>query len=167
MGLECYEGLWATGDTGADSLLVERLMQRVHELARRSDAENLFQSSEILLTAGGSAVFDLVATALRGAADQPLILSRPVRGLLRSGCYLTHDHGTYRRLGTLVNQRLAQHGLNGRPWGCGSGLEAALEIWAAVQSCPETGLVILNAGKRDLSYDMGLPHHCMVPRNGH
>ena len=102
-------------------------------------------------------MFDLVATALRGAAGQALTLSRPVRGLLRSGCYLTHDHGTYRRLGTLVNQRLAQHGLNGRPWGCGSGLEAALEIWAAVQSCPESGLAILNAGKRDLSYDMGLP----------
>ena len=157
VGLECYEGLWATGDTQADTALVDTLMQRMHELASRCDAENLFQGTEILLTAGGSAVFDLVAIALLGAADQPLTLSRPVRGLLRSGCYLTHDHGTYKRLGTLVNQRLAQHGVNGRPWGCASGLEAALEVWAAVQSCPESGLVILNAGKRDLSYDMGLP----------
>jgi D-serine dehydratase len=95
VGLECYEGLWATGDTQADTALVDTLMQRVHELAARCDADNLFEGTEILLTAGGSAVFDLVAIALRGAVDQPLTLSRPVRGLLRSGCYLTHDHGTY------------------------------------------------------------------------
>ena len=32
-----------------------------------------------------------------------------------------------------------------------------LEVWAVVQSCPETGLAILNAGKRDVSTDWGLP----------
>ena len=46
-------------------------------------------------------------------------------------------------------------------WACdgpaGSGLRAALRVWCLVQSCPEPGLAILNAGKRDLSFDMGLP----------
>mgnify|MGYP001616207547 CR=1 FL=1 len=37
------------------------------------------------------------------------------------------------------------------------GLRAALQVWTLVQSCPEPGLAILNAGKRDLSFDMGLP----------
>lgn len=157
VGLECYEGLWAKGNTPQDTELVEQLMQRVHDLARRCDAENLFECNEVLLTAGGSAVFDLVATALRAAGGQTLTLSRPVRGLLRSGCYLTHDHGFYQRLGALAHQRLAQNGLNGQPWGCGNGLQAALEVWALVQSRPEPGLAILNAGKRDLSFDMGLP----------
>jgi D-serine dehydratase len=157
VGLECYEGLWAKGDTLNDTTLVAQLMQRVHDLARQCDAEDLFQGPEVLLTAGGSAVFDLVAPALRATSGQPLALSRPVRGLLRSGCYLTHDHGFYKRLGALADQRLAQHGLNGQPWDCGNGLQAALEVWAVVQSCPEPGLAILNAGKRDLSFDMGLP----------
>ena len=157
VGLECYEGLWAKGDTPTDTTLVAQLMQRVHDLARQCNAEDLFQGTEVLLTAGGSAVFDLVAPALRVADGQPLTLSRPVRGLLRSGCYLTHDHGFYKRLGALADQRLALHGLNGHPWGCGNGLQAALEVWAVVQSCPEPGLAILNAGKRDLSFDMGLP----------
>lgn len=156
-GFECYEGLWATGADAPDTVLVEQLMQRVHNLARRCDAENLFQAPEVLLTAGGSAVFDLVAPALRSVAGQPLVLSRAVRGLLRSGCYITHDHGFYKRLGTLADRRLAQLGLNGHPWGCGNGLQSALEVWAVVQSCPEPGLAILNAGKRDVSFDMGLP----------
>jgi D-serine dehydratase len=76
------------------------------------------------------------------------VLRRPVQGLLRSGCYLTHDHGFYRRMVNVANQRL----------GCdGQGLQAALEVWALVQSLPEPGLAILAVGKRDISFDMGLP----------
>ena len=151
VGLECYEGLWAKGDDEADAALVASLMQRVHTLALACDAEQLFEDPEVLLTAGGSAVFDLVAPALRQA------LNRPVVGLLRSGCYITHDHGFYKRLGAMADQRMSKDGLAGQAWGCGNGLQAALEVWAVVQSCPEPGLVILNAGKRDLSFDMGLP----------
>lgn len=157
VGLECYEGLWAKGNDEADTALVEQLMRRAHDLARQCDAEHLFQGPEVLLTAGGSAVFDLVAPALCATGERPLTLSRPVRGLLRSGCYLTHDHGFYKRLGAQANLRLARHGLNGLPWNCSSGLQAALEVWAVVQSRPEPHLAILNAGKRDLSFDMGLP----------
>ena len=151
-GVECYEGHAAVCDPELDPVAVSALVRRVLEVARACDARDWFAPGEIIVSAGGSAVFDLVLPLLQAQG-----LSQPVCGVLRSGCYLTHDHGTYKRLGTLVNQRLAQHGLNGRPWGCGSGLEAALQIGAAVQSCPESGLAILNAGKRDLSYDMGLP----------
>lgn len=141
-GIECYEGLWGSGDSAADSALVQGLMQRVHALAHACDAADLFDTPEVIVTAGGSALFDLVARALRP------VLRRPVQGLLRSGCYLTHDHGHYQRMVNVVNQRL----------GCdGQGLQAALEVWALVQSRPEPGLAILAVGKRDLSFDMGLP----------
>ena len=152
VGLECYEGLWATGESPADTDMVNSLFQRVLALSQQCDAEKLFDSFEVLVSGGGSAVFDLVAPHLR------LNLHRPVRGLLRSGCYITHDHGFYKRLVGLVDHRMAlQPGSAGAPWGCGNGLQAALQVWTAVQSCPEPGLVILNAGKRDLSFDMGLP----------
>lgn len=141
VGVECYEGLGASGDDAADGAMVEALLQRLHAVAREADAAQLFETDEILLSAGGSGLFDLVAPGLR------LALGRPVRGLLRSGCYLSHDQGHYRRLVSAVNRRL----------GCGNGLQAALEVWARVQSRPEPGLAILNAGKRDLSFDMGLP----------
>ena len=95
------------------------------------------------MSAGGSGVFDLVVPRLRVA------LSLPVAGLLRSGCYVTHDQGHYQRLVHAVNQRL----------GCddAQGLRAALEVWALVQSLPEPGLAILAVGKRDVSFDLGMP----------
>ena len=118
-------------------------MDRVEAVARHCDTHGLFDSDEVLLSAGGSAIFDLVATRLKPA------LGRPVRGLLRSGCYVTHDHGNYKRFVNVVESRL----------GCarGESLRPALEVWALVQSCPEPGLAILAAGRRDLSFDIEMP----------
>ncbi|MBN8491184.1 MAG: alanine racemase [Burkholderiales bacterium] len=140
-GIECYEGLWAKGRSDEDRALVDGLMQRVHAVVRQCDAEGLFDTDELLLSAGGSSIFDLVAPWLR------LRLSRPVRGVLRSGCYATHDHGSYRRYMAVMETRL----------GCSHGLQAALEVWTRVQSCPEPGLALLSAGKRDCSYDIEMP----------
>lgn len=143
VGVECYEGLGAKGNSDADTLYANSLMDRVEAIARFCDAQNLFAGDEVILSAGGSAIFDLVATRLSPA------LSRPVRGLLRSGCYVTHDHGTYKRFLSVVDSRL----------GCSAGesLRSAMEVWALVQSCPEPGLAILAVGRRDLSYDIELP----------
>ena len=143
VGIECYEGLGAKGNTEADAPYAAALMDRVEAIARLCDAQNLFDADEVLLSAGGSAIFDLVATRLKPA------LGRPVRGLLRSGCYVTHDHGSYKRYLNAVESRL----------GCarGESLRPALEVWTLVQSCPEPGLAILTAGRRDLSFDIEMP----------
>jgi D-serine dehydratase len=141
VGIECYEGLGATGKTEADQAYAWSLMRRVGDIAIACDQQHFFDNDEVLVSAGGSAIFDLVANQLKPE------LSRPVRGLLRSGCYVTHDHGFYRRLVNVVNTRL----------GCSDGLQPAIEVWAAVQSCPEPGLAILAVGKRDISYDLDLP----------
>lgn len=140
-GIECYEGLGVTGDDASDTARTHALMQRVQDAARQCDAERLWDSADLIVSAGGSSVFDLVVPGLR------LELSRPVHGLLRSGCAITHDQGAYRRYVSAIERRL----------GCGTGLQAALEVWALVQSLPEPGLAILNAGRRDISFDMGLP----------
>ena len=141
VGIECYEGLWATGRSVEDEALARGLLQRVAEVALECDQEQLFEADELLVSAGGSAIFDLVASRLRPA------LSKPVRGVLRSGCYVTHDHGNYKRYMAAMDSRL----------GCGHGLQAALQVWAMVQSVPEPGLAILTAGKRDCSYDIEMP----------
>jgi D-serine dehydratase len=148
VGIECYEGLAATGNSVADAAYVVSLMQNLTAIAKACDTQALFDHPEVLITAGGSAVFDLVASHLKPA------LSRPVRGLLRSGCYVTHDQGNYKRMMSAVASRLGDPA-NGL--GCGTGLHAALEVWAAVQSRPEPGLAILNAGKRDISHDLDMP----------
>jgi D-serine dehydratase len=41
-----------------------------------------------------------------------------------------------------------------------------MEVWASVQSCPEPGLVILAAGKRDMSYDWEMPQPLAVCASG-
>ncbi len=141
VGVECYEGLGATGRSADDQAYAAALMDRVQDIARLCDAEDLFEVDEVLLSAGGSGIFDLVAGQLMPA------LSRPVRGLLRSGCYVTHDHGNYRRLLASVADRC----------GCGETLRPALEVWAAVQSRPEPGLAIVACGRRDISFDVEMP----------
>jgi D-serine deaminase-like pyridoxal phosphate-dependent protein len=67
----------------------------------------------------------------------------PSTTILRSGAYLTHDHGTY--AGSTPFTRIPGH------------LYPALRVWAQVVSTPQDGLTILGAGKRDLPYDAGLP----------
>jgi D-serine dehydratase len=144
-GLECYEGLQVTGDSGRDEIVVAALMQRVHDVAIACDREGLFAGAAIILTAGGSAAFDIVAR------DLPMKLSKPVLTILRSGCYVTHDSGFYNRMLEGVKAR------SGAAWQSRPGLQPALEVWSRVQSCPEAGLAILTMGKRDASFDLEMP----------
>ena len=140
-GIECYEGALATCNHEHDQASVAALMKRVQALAVACVQEDLFENDEILLTAGGSAIFDLVAQHLKPQ------LNRPTRGILRSGCYLTHDHVQYRKMLKCVGERLQLT----------ETLRPALEVISSVQSCPEPGLALLTMGKRDVSYDMDLP----------
>lgn len=141
-GVECYEGGLATCDSAHDSAAVSQLVQRVRSVVQAMDAEGLWGDEQLLITAGGSAIFDLVIPLLTGYP-----VSRPIQGVLRSGCYVTHDHGRYAHFLRLVEQR---EGLQ-------DSLRPAIEIWAMVQSVPEPGLALLSAGRRDLSFDQRMP----------
>ena len=123
-------------------------------MARQCDAEGLYGTAEVTLSAGGSAVFDIVARSL------PMQLSRPVRTILRSGCYVTHDSGFYERF---LRQVIAR---SGAVWRERGGLKPALELWTHVQSQPEPGLAILALGKRDASFDIDLPMPFARVRDG-
>jgi D-serine dehydratase len=78
-------------------------------------------------------------------------LSRPTQVILRSGCYITHDHGAYAAALDRLRERGAANVFKEKPF------EPALELWTTVQSIPEPGLAIITLGKRDVSFDMGLP----------
>ena len=66
--------------------------------------------------------------------------------LLRSGAYLVHDDGFYRGISPLS-----------RPGAAGEPFRSAMHAWARVVSRPEPGLALLDAGKRDVPFDEGLP----------
>ncbi len=138
-GVEGYEGLIVTGDAAADALRVNGFLDDLMRVFTTCRDEGLFDG-EPILSAGGSAYFDLVARGLK---------TDGVTTLLRSGCYLTHDTGFYKRLLDHVGDRAVL--------GPAPALRPALEVWAQVVSRPEPGLVLVNAGRRDLSDDAGLP----------
>jgi len=144
-GIEGYEGLVVTDDRAADIEVVNGFLQRMAELLAAAAGEGLFGGEHVIISAGGSAYFDRVAREFAGLAVQ----GKKVLPILRSGCYLTNDHGYY---GGLTSELAAREGSP-----AGEGLRPALEVWTTVLSRPEPSLAILALGKRDASHDLGLP----------
>ena len=140
-GVEAFEGLLA------ETAQVDAFLGTLVATARACAAEGLFGTEEILLTAGGTAFFDRIGPRLAEAGD----LGRPVRRVLRSGCYLTHDSMGYEQ--AYRRMRKESLGLDYPP----GDLRAAMEVWAHVQSVPEPGRAIITCGKRDISFDTGWP----------
>jgi D-serine deaminase-like pyridoxal phosphate-dependent protein len=101
---------------------------------------------DVYVTAGGSAYFDLVAEVYADAiaADSRTLWT------LRSGAYIVHDDGFYRRISPLDEAGTAEP----------ARLRSAMRGIARVVSHPEPGLALLDGGKRDFPFDEGLP----IPR---
>ncbi|MFR9789357.1 amino acid deaminase [Streptomyces sp. MB22_4] len=135
----------------ADPARVRRWLDRLVALAAEFDRDGLFEEAEeIVVSAGGSEWFDAVADVFAGVPA----LSRPVLKLLRSGAYVSHDDVHYREL-TPFN-RVPEEGA----------LEPAFRLWAQVVSRPSAAEAFVNAGKRDVSYDLDLPVAQVVRRDG-
>jgi D-serine deaminase-like pyridoxal phosphate-dependent protein len=142
VGVAGYEGAIAHTTDGASLDIVRGYLREVAALHLRIEAQGLYpRDAEPVVTAGGSAYFDLVADELG-----PLT-GTGARVVLRSGAYLTHDDGFYRRISPLGRDRRTTGPL----------LTAALHAWVSVLSHPEHGLALVDGGKRDLPYDEGLP----------
>jgi len=141
-GVGGYEAAIAAGSDAASLAAVRAFLVSLNEVHQRIVAEGWYPPGLVpVVTAGGSAYFDDVAEVLG-----PL-LAEGTRVVLRSGAYLTHDDGHYRHLSPL-----GEH-----PRTSGSGLVSALHGWVRVSSQPEPGLALVDGGKRDLPYDLGLP----------
>lgn len=143
-GVGTYEGLAARTADPEGMRKVAELLELVDEVARSCVAERNGETGNdpFLITAGGSVFFDEVVRVLGHWGKEP-----GVELVLRSGCYISHDHGRYHRLSPL----------DGRADEPVETLKPALEVWAAVLSRPEPDLVIVGAGKRDAPYDEDMP----------
>lgn len=142
-GISGYEGaVVGAGGTPEGLAAVESFLQRIavayDQLADR------FETSVVTLTAGGSAHFDAVAGVLAPLAGEAPGRRHRVAVVVRSGAYVVHDDVHYAQVTPSTR-------------GGGPALRAAIHVWAQVLSRPEPGLVVLDAGKRDLPFDLDLP----------
>jgi D-serine dehydratase len=141
-GVEGFEGLFHGATAAETAGQVARFLDFLVAIAVAVAHEDLFAHGPLILSAGGSAFYDMVAKRFGEAG-----VDREVMVLTRSGCYLTHDSVLYRDAFADLIARSPELGMTG------PGLQPALEVWAYVQSRPEPGKVLLTMGKRDVSYD--------------
>ncbi|MEU4807447.1 amino acid deaminase [Actinosynnema sp. NPDC023587] len=141
-GVAGYEGALAHDASPAALSTVDAYLDDLRAFV--VEVHDLVEVAEPIVTAGGSAYFDQVAAKLGGPWPFPVL---PV---VRSGAYVTHDDGFYRGIS---------------PFGRVAGeqpFRSALRAWAQVTSRPEPGLALLTMGKRDASFDEGLPEPQVV-----
>jgi D-serine deaminase-like pyridoxal phosphate-dependent protein len=155
-GVAGYEGSAAGGTTPEDLAKVTAYCRGLRDVAAAFVREGLVPDDEpVVVTAGGSSFLDVVLAELPGpltvagaaGTDGPdgASLTRDVRVVVRSGAYVTHDHGFCARMD---------------PWDRipgGEPMHAAAVVWGQVLSVPEPGLVLCGVGRRDVSYDIDLP----------
>ena len=138
-GVSAFEGVLvrASDPHGPDPM--RAFVWRVGDMVEEALGRHQLQPGTVL-SAGGSIGFDLIAERF-GHLGLSIVL--------RSGCYLTHDHGLYQRASPLSRRAF----LGPVP----DSLMPALELWAHVVSIPEPGIAIASFGRRDANEEAGRP----------
>jgi D-serine deaminase-like pyridoxal phosphate-dependent protein len=143
-GVGGYEGALSHDRGSAGLETVGQYLDQLGLLHRQLADEGRYGTAA-LITAGGSAYQDVVVDRLAHLADERGEHGVPTSVVLRSGAYVIHDDGFYAGISPLIPGRTE------RP------LRSAMHGWARAVSRPEPELALLDAGKRDLPFDEGLP----------
>jgi D-serine deaminase-like pyridoxal phosphate-dependent protein len=141
VGVAGYEGPVAGGTSPDELAAVGSWCEQLREVAAGIAG---LVAGPVVLSAGGSAFADVVTQRLAVPIQDAAGETVPTRAVVRSGAYVTHDHGHYLRTDPWT--RL------GAP-----ALRPAITVWASVLSAPEPGLAICGMGRRDVSFDIDLP----------
>ncbi|WP_370948601.1 amino acid deaminase [Amycolatopsis sp. cg5] len=152
IGTGGYEGALSHDTDDKALALIHSYVDGLRELAISLHAKGLI-TGQVVVTAGGSAYFDQVADALTSGWPEGV----DVLPVLRSGAYLTHDDGFYRGISPLGEHPRITDSAPFRP---------ALRAWAQVTSNPSKNLALLTIGKRDASFDEGLPEPQLLRQDG-
>ncbi|BCW47545.1 alanine racemase [Arthrobacter sp. StoSoilB5] len=150
VGVSGYEGSLAHTADDAGLGAVRGYLGQMRLLHEELLAGDLYGTGFVIITAGGSAYFDDVVTVLSPCISTGAETGGPsVDLMIRSGAYIIHDDGFYRGISPFSRE-------GNQPF------RAAMHGWARVVSQTEPGLAILDAGKRDLPFDEGLPEPQLI-----
>ena len=134
-GVAGYEGSVAGDRTPSSLAAVRAYLESLRAAGDDVRDDVSGDDGGIVLSAGGSMFYDVVADVLGGGG----------RVIVRSGCYVTHDSGMFHRNSPLDGPDAPAR------------LRAALTVWGTVVSRPEPDRAFLDVGRRDASFDQGLP----------
>ncbi|WP_435406588.1 amino acid deaminase [Nocardia implantans] len=143
-GVGGYEGALAHDRTATGIRAVRDYLGELARLHRELAAAGRYRGPAVV-TAGGSAYPELALEYLAPLSDEQGGRGVATTVVLRSGAYVIHDDGFYASMSPLAGPGSA------RP------LRSAMHGWARTLSRPEPGLALLDAGKRDLPFDEGMP----------
>jgi D-serine dehydratase len=139
-GVEIYEGVLEEEET------IRKFLRHAVSITRDLMQARRFDREPVILSGAGSSWYDVVADVFSSAG-----FGDAVEVILRPGCYLSHDAG----ICNVAQQKImARNPIAHRMH---SSLKPALQLWAYVQSIPEKEKAIIALGKRDVSFDAGLP----------
>jgi len=148
-GVSTYEGAVPAGpDAGAKIDALFALTAEVYDAAVAIMPKN---RQAPILSAGGSATFDLVTKAFAGRQFEvePQIWLRP-------GVAPTFDHVVYQERLSQMDER-SGFVMGGEVKSAAAAFEPAIALWAAVQSILDGETALLAAGIRDFPVDAGYP----------
>jgi D-serine dehydratase len=111
-GVEGFEGILDGPDGSAIERSVSDFLTLLADTTRACAQANLFAPGPVIVSAGGSAYYDLVLKLLSNLA-----IGRDIQLILRSGCYLTHDSSSFIPLFQEICRRMPEaRGARDRPW---------------------------------------------------
>lgn len=139
-GVEAFEGLASASTREEEAQIVGDFLHGLEGLANTL-RQNWSGSELPLFSVGGSAFLDRVQQVAKP-------LTENFRVVVRSGCYVTHDHGMYDRKQAAALERSG---------GTIPEFKPAMELWSYVQSIPEARRAYLTFGKRDCAYCADMP----------
>jgi D-serine deaminase-like pyridoxal phosphate-dependent protein len=147
--VEGYEGVFGSEPEERRAAVVDAFLDSAGDVVAALIARRLVRTPTIA-SFGGSRFYPNVVERIRSrfTADEATVI-------IRSGCYLTHDDGTYARSHESVVSSV------GKP-----DLRAAMRVWGSIVSVPEPGEAIAGIGKRDVSFDEGMPVVLLRRRDG-
>lgn len=134
-GVTGYEGPFGPDRGDASVAAVDAYLATLVEL---HDRLRYPSGVRPVLSAGGSAFPDRAAAVLAPHRESADIV-------LRSGAFQIHDDGFYSRMSPFG------------PLTSTAPLRSAMHAWSRVVSQPEEGLALLDAGRRDVPFDLDLP----------
>ncbi len=135
-GVSGYEGSFGKDRSEESVSKVRSFLATLVEFAQSVRNKG---GEQFIVSAGGSSFFDLVVDEMK-----PLTFDNKFKVILRSGGYVTHDHGFYAQIYPFTQDQEFS-------------FLPALEVWSIITSKPENDLAIVNGGKRDISTDIDLP----------